>query len=117
MYPLTERQALASRMQDEMIREIEAAHPRYIVFVATRASWVSGPEPDRRVLEWADRYLRSCYDVVGVAERSPAGSSNVHWDAEATNYQPQSQDITYTLRRRSGSPCAVAGSVPEPAGR
>ena len=107
MYPLTEHQALAPRMQDELIREIEAAHPRYVVFVGTRASWVSGPDPDRRVLDWADRYLRSCYDVVGVAERSPAGASEVRWDAQVTNYRPHTQDVTYTLRRRNDAPCAV----------
>jgi len=107
MYPLMEPQPLAARMQDEMIREIEAAHPEYVVFVRTRASWLPRPDSDRRVLTWAERYLRQCYDVVGIAERLPEGGSLLRWDAEVAGYQPRGEDLTYTLRRRSEAPCAA----------
>ena len=33
MYPLMEAQKFASRMQQEMIAEVQAAHPRYLVYV------------------------------------------------------------------------------------
>jgi hypothetical protein len=57
---------------------------------------------------WANRYLESCYDVVGVAERRPDGTSDVRWDADAAGYQPASRDVVYTLRRRRDAPCAPA---------
>ena len=114
MYPLTEHQTLAPRMQDEMIREVEQAHPAVVVFVANRASWVSGPDVDRRVLDWADRYLERCYDVVGVAERLPDGSSVFRWDAGAASYRPQTPDLIYTLKRRSEAPCSVPAPDPPP---
>ena len=114
MYPLMEPQALAPRMQDEMMREIEAAHPGFVVFVATRASWAPRPDSDRRILAWADRYLRGCYDVVGVAERLPEGESVFRWDAEAAGYRPRTEDVVYTLRRRSDAPCSAEAPAPAP---
>lgn len=105
MYPLMERQALAPQMQDEMIREIEQARPEFIVFVTTPMSWLARPDSDRRILEWANRYLTQCYDVVGIAERPTSGASVLRWDAEATDYQPQTPNIVYTLRRKANAPC------------
>jgi len=99
-------------MQDELIREVEAAHPAMIVFVASRTSWAPRPGSDRRVLDWADRYLKQCYDVVGVTERLPDGSSESHWDAEAAGHQPRSGNVVYTLKRRSNTLCSVETSSP-----
>jgi len=112
MYPLMEPQPFATRMQDELIREVEAAHPAMIVFVASRTSWAPRPGSDRRVLDWADRYLKQCYDVVGVTERLPDGTSESHWDAEAAGHQPRSENVVYTLKRRSKTPCSVEPSSP-----
>jgi hypothetical protein len=112
MYPLMEPQPFATRMQDELIREVEAAHPAMIVFVASRTSWAPRPGSDRRVLEWADRYLKQCYDVVGVTERLPDGTSESHWDAEAAGHQPRSGNVVYTLKRRSNTLCSVESSTP-----
>jgi len=108
-YPLMERQPLAPRMQQEMIREIESAHPAMVVFVASRTSWAPRPGADRSVLAWADRYLKQCYDVVGIAERLPDGSTAMRWGAEANDYRPQSENVVYTLTRRSDAPCSVSG--------
>jgi len=107
-YPLMEKQPLAPRMQDEMRREIETARPATIVFVTTPTSWLPRPDSDRRILTWANRFLESCYDVVGVAERRPDGTSDVRWGADAAGYQPASQDVVYTLRRKREGPCAAA---------
>jgi hypothetical protein len=95
-------------MQDEMRGEIEAAHPAYIVFVTTPTSWLARPGSDRGILIWANRYLETCYDVVGIAERLPDGESVLRWDAEAGSYQPRSREVVYTLRRRSDAPCPAA---------
>jgi len=111
MYPLMEHQALAPRMQDEMISQIEAAHPDYIVFVTTPVSWFVRADSERRILTWAKGYLTQCYDVVGVAERLPSGSSVMRWDADAAAYQPQTRNIIYTLRRKSDAPCSGAGAT------
>ena len=107
MYPLMEPQPFAARMQDELIREVEAAHPKVIVFVASRTSWAPRPGSERRVLVWADRYLKQCYDVVGITERLPDGTSDTRWDGEAAGHQPRSENVVYTLARRSDAPCST----------
>lgn len=111
MYPLMERQVFAPRMQDEMIREIEAARPEYIVFVASPPSWLARPDSDRRIIVWANRYLSECYDVVGMSERPGSGAAVVRWDAEVTGYEPQTPNIVYTLRRKADATCSVLGTV------
>lgn len=105
MYPLMERQPRAPRMQEQMIEEIERARPEFVVFVTTPTSWLARPDSDRHILEWANRYLTECYDVVGVAERPANGSPEFRWDAEATGYQPQTPNVVYTLRRKPNAPC------------
>ena len=107
-YPLMEQQPLAARMQDDMIREIEGAHPAMVVFVASRTSWAPRPGSDRRVLAWADRYLHRCYDVVGIAERLPDGSTAMRWGADAVAYRPRTENVVYTLTRRSDAPCSAS---------
>ena len=66
-YALMEAQPYAARMQDEMIRQVEAAHPKFVVAVLHRSSWLMGPESPRRILDWIPRYLESCYDRVDAA--------------------------------------------------
>ena len=107
-YPLMEEQRYAERMQDEMIREIEAAHPAYIVFVRINTSWLVR-DPNERILTWADRYLRQCYDVSGVADVYSFERSEVQWEAAVDAYQPRSGDLVYTYRRKSDVPCKVEG--------
>jgi hypothetical protein len=99
MYPLMEDQRYAERMQAEMIREIESLHPAYLVFVNIPTSWLARSSSET-VLTWADRYIRQCYDIVGVADIHSAESSDLRWDAAAASYQPQSGNIVYTLRRK-----------------
>jgi hypothetical protein len=108
MYPLMENQPFASRMQDEMIREIEAARPLHLVFVGVAASWAARPSSDQRILAWANQYTADCYDRVGVADIDPARGTTIRWDAESRDYQPQSAFVVLTFRRRSGGSCGGA---------
>src|SRR3989449_10778808 len=51
MYPLMEDQPYAARMQRQMIDEIEAARPRFVVLVNASASWNVRPQSDRTLFE------------------------------------------------------------------
>jgi 4-amino-4-deoxy-L-arabinose transferase-like glycosyltransferase len=66
-YALMEPQPYAAHMQDEMIREVETAHPKYVVAVLDQFSWLIRKTSERRILEWIPRYLDTCYDRVDVA--------------------------------------------------
>src|SRR5262249_39038056 len=48
-YPLMEIQPFASGMQQQMIREIESADPRYLVFVRVGGSWLYQENSDQTI--------------------------------------------------------------------
>lgn len=101
MYPLMEPQPLASSMQREMIREIETAMPRMVVTVSVPTSWLMRPQSDQTLLSWADAYLSSNYELVGVVDILPSGSRYV-WDAAVRTYTPQSR-LGMGVYRRKGN--------------
>jgi hypothetical protein len=105
-YPLMEPHAHASRMQEEMMREIEAAQPLYLVGVVDPWSWLVRPESDRRILTWFDRYARACYDIVGAASIAPAGTT-FFWESDLPKFKPASTNTLYVHRRKSPAPCTV----------
>jgi hypothetical protein len=66
VYGLMESQPYASQMQKEMIREIESAQPKYIVFVNEELSWLIEPNSDRHIFLWSEKYLTDHYLLSGV---------------------------------------------------
>ena len=107
-YPLMELQDYAATMQDEMIRQIETAHPKYLVSVAIRTSWLARAGSERRILDWSDRYTAACYDLVGIADIHPPTETTIVWDEAVRGYQPQSENLVLTFRRKSDAPCAAS---------
>ncbi len=106
MYPLMERHGLSATMQDDMMRQVQAAHPEYLVFVSIRTSWQSEPDVDRRVLEWSARYTTTCYDQVGIADIHPQNGTTFLWDEAVKGYRLTSESVVYTFRRKSDAPCS-----------
>ena len=94
MYGLMEEQPLAEKMQKEMIAEIEAARPKYIVLANVRRSWLGSsqarPESAAEILRWAGDYLLKSYQVVGILEpRSPLETAG-YWGDKIALYRPPS---------------------------
>ena len=102
IYGLMEPQDYASRMQREMIHEIEKARPKYIVFVNVPYSWLVRQNSDMTLLKWAQRYLDLDYRIVGLADINPNGISKVYWNDESMKNGPRSQLNVYVLERRAG---------------
>jgi hypothetical protein len=75
-YPLTENQPYAAAMQKEMISNVEAARPKFIVWVD---DWNVSPGPTPLILTWVGRYLAANYEVVRVIRlpNSPASASPI----------------------------------------
>jgi hypothetical protein len=64
-YNLMEPQSYALQMQQEMIREITLARPKYVVSVQMTVSWLGpGPKSEVLIFRWANEYLKEHYDVV-----------------------------------------------------
>ena len=106
-YPLMEPHRYASRMQDEMIREIEAAHPKHVVFVGMRVSLSLWPNPGRTLLDWAERYVQRCYTLTGLADVYSLSHTTMRWDADVADYKPRSKNLVFTFRRTSDAPCTA----------
>jgi hypothetical protein len=66
-YALMEPQPYASRMQDEMIRQVEDAHPEFVVAVLDQTSWLMRPASERTIVDWVSRYTDACYQRIAVA--------------------------------------------------
>jgi hypothetical protein len=105
-YPLMENQPYAARMQEEFRREVEAARPKYLVFVGMPLSWGTSPQSDTGVLTWANEFTARCYELAGIADINPAGDATIRWDAEARTYRPRFPSQVWTFSRKAGGVCA-----------
>jgi 4-amino-4-deoxy-L-arabinose transferase-like glycosyltransferase len=90
-YPLMEAHEFALQMQREMITQIEAAQPEFIVLVSHPLSWVARAGSHRLIFEWHDAYTRNDYEIVGVVDMLPDGTifhwaPDVRWPPESTRY-------------------------------
>ena len=97
-YGLMEEQRYASRMQREMMDEIEGAKPEYLVKIMVPASWLRKEKSDTTILLWAEKYIREQYRAVGVAEIR--WTTTYHWDKEAEGYSAQSKYSVYLYKRK-----------------
>ena len=70
-YGLMEPQKYAHRMQEEMIREIENARPKYLVSVAMGYSWLRRPQSDPAIFSWANEYMAKNYTAAGFVNIKP----------------------------------------------
>ena len=98
-YPLMETQKYAHPMK--MIREIEDARPKFIVYVLVPTSWLERPSSDATIFRWADRYLMDCYRPVGMAELFPNGPTQYYWQEEAGARAFGSPNFTVVLLQRT----------------
>ncbi|MCX6546184.1 MAG: glycosyltransferase family 39 protein [Acidobacteria bacterium] len=101
VYPLVEPQADNVRMQREMMSEIEAARPKYLLYCNVSMSWLATPQSPTDIREWFNRYAPAHYDIVGIIEIGSAGvPSEYFWDAEARRRAPGPNSV-WVLRRKS----------------
>jgi len=73
-YGLMEPQKYAQKMQQEMIREIEAARPKYLVSVAMGYSWLRRPDSEPAIFTWANEYIGQNYTAAGFVNIKPTES-------------------------------------------
>jgi len=98
-YALMEPQPYASRMQAEMIREIEAGNPRFVVFVRVWSSWLIRPESDQTIFRWFDEYQKR-FERVGVIDILSPGQTRYLWGEAAAAYTPVTDRWIAVYERR-----------------
>jgi 4-amino-4-deoxy-L-arabinose transferase-like glycosyltransferase len=79
-YGLMETQKYASQMQQEMIREIERARPKFLISVVTPDSWLQRPESERLIFTWANQYAAQNYTVAGFVNMVAPGKTDYYFD-------------------------------------
>jgi hypothetical protein len=99
-YPLMELQPHARQMQEEMIAQIEAAKPEFLIFVIVPTSWMAKPSSDKKILEWFNSYQAVRYNVVGVADITGLGPTIWRWNKQAADYKPVSDASVIVFKRQ-----------------
>lgn len=64
-YGLMEPHAYALQMQREMIREVEAARPKYLVAVRVSTSWAARSNSETLIYDWFGNYSTQHFAIVG----------------------------------------------------
>jgi len=99
VYILTGRRPYSHAMQEEMIREIKAARPEYIILINSKLSWLAPLQfADNTLLDAMAQYVQERYQLVGVVSKGASpGQSVYQWDAEAlhppANARPRNPTI------------------------
>jgi len=99
VYPLMEPQKYAPTMQQEMISQIQAAQPEFIVFVDVDLSWMVRRSSVTQILTWGEKYLEDKYQLDGIVDILP--ETVYRWGPEAQAYQPTSQFTVKVFKLKS----------------
>jgi dolichyl-phosphate-mannose-protein mannosyltransferase len=100
MYGLMEDQRYAKKMQQQLINEIEATAPAYIIVVHISTSWLLKTNSLNKVLDWGDSYIPLRYDEVGIVDIFNDKPTRCLWGAETAGYEPESEFFVSIYRRR-----------------
>lgn len=107
-YPLMEPHPYASKMQEEMISQIEQTSPKFLVLEHIALAWLPREESDKKIFEWVHQYASKFYHTVGVVDLIAADQTTYHWGADAVNYAIQSEFYLLILRHnRYGDPSNI----------
>jgi len=98
MYLLMQDQPYADAMQRDMIAELEAARPRFLVFANVQSSWSLLKSSPRRIFHWVDDYVEAGYELAGIVEFG-FGESRYTWGADTIGYTPRSENYVSIWKR------------------
>ncbi|HUU40207.1 MAG TPA: glycosyltransferase family 39 protein, partial [Desulfatiglandales bacterium] len=89
-YMLVEEHKYALGMQQEMIREIESAKPKFLIYVNISLSWLMRPNAEKLILNWFEEYQQAYYDLVGIIDLVSPETTVYRWDEDIRGYKPSS---------------------------
>jgi hypothetical protein len=95
-----EPQSYARQMQEEMIRQIESARPKYVIWISASSSWLQQATSEGLIFDWGNAYLERFYDVVGLVNILSPDRTDYYFD-ELPNPMPQLSDYILIGRRKS----------------
>jgi hypothetical protein len=102
MYDLTKRTPYAPAMQRELIHDIEAAKPLYLVDVRVPTSWDITLNSDPEILNWRTDYERQNYDLAGKVVLAGGGRTDYLWGHETATNENNASMFISILKRKPG---------------
>lgn len=109
-YGLMELHEYNLKMQEEMIAEIEASKPLFLVFCNIPFSWLSKKESPMRIFEWYGKYSQENYSIVGLVDIPDQGPSSIYWGADAQR-NPKNQNAVWVFKRKDAQASAPVPAV------
>ena len=100
-YGLMEAQKYATRMQEEMIREIERARPKFLIFVVMPDSWLQQPQSEQQIFTWANEYTAQNYTVAGFVNMVAPDRTDYYFGSVPQSV-PQLGKYVLIYERKSG---------------
>jgi hypothetical protein len=89
-----------ARLQSEMIEEVKADEPRFLLFVVNSSSWLNRIS-EIRLVDWMVEYVERHYDPIGVVDIF-ADHTVYKWNQDALGYKRRSSSAVYVFERRAG---------------
>lgn len=99
-YGLMETHRYAEPSQGEMIGEILASRPEYIVFVKVQTSWLVKRDSSQAIMYWLQDYTNQQYETVGAVQLEQDEPSLYIWGPEAAAFKPTSKFYLLIYRRK-----------------
>ncbi len=99
-YGLMEAQSYARQMQEEMIRQIESARPKYLIWISVSTSWGRRPASEGLILAWSNDYIQRFYDVVGIVNILSPDHTDYYFD-QLPRPMPPLVNYIFICRRKS----------------
>src|SRR5204862_3364152 len=90
----------ALTMQQDMIAQIEAAQPEFIVFVFVPTSWLARNDSHRLIFDWAEKYARDRMLTAGLVDIQSLEQTAYRWDEKAVAVKPRSATYLLVLKRK-----------------
>lgn len=101
MYPLMEEQPYAEEMQQEMLQEMTANRPLYLILVDDLSSWLAVSESGEKFREKLNNFVMQGYELDGVARVSRENESFYVFGDQAAQFIPDSGSriLVYRLKK------------------
>jgi len=114
-YPMLENQPFAQKMTDELIRDIEAANPDYLIYLHFKDSWGIAQWREHKIFRWFTAYSYGYETVMMVEVDRKTRSTRYYLDDEAKR-KPTSEDWLVVLRRINSQSVSLPPVVPRAPG-
>lgn len=89
-YPMMAKHKFVTVMQEEMIKEIESARPKFLIFVAISTSWMAKEDSDKMIFNWFSQYQQKYYKRIGIIDLISEENTVYYWGDESLGYYPGS---------------------------